>query len=94
MNKSYAIELKGTEKDTIRVLTILFLHGYVLDGERRIKSWDEYTVLLNEYIPDYPAWKYVVTNKYKTCKAVVSVWTTPPDDSEIISLEKFLKLNH
>ena len=67
----YAINVKGNKKELLRVLEILFSHGYVFEAGR-IRTIKEF--LKDHGDSDWRYWRYLVLNYDKECKAMVTAY--------------------
>ena len=90
---AYAICIKESREETIRVLQLLFANGYVFDSSHRFKTVDKFLV---EYglveRTKFIDWVYLVLNRDEECRMVVSGWSCMPSDAHHITVEDFLSL--
>ena len=80
-NTIYAIKVYGDEKEVLRVLRILFAHGYVFEKDERLRTMEsfrrEYNTNHGVNSDRFYYWNWIVLNYDKECKAVVTAFSDP-----------------
>lgn len=91
----YAINLNESKEETIRVLQLLFAHGYVFEARDRIRDVNIFLEKYNlKYKTKFCDWYWLLLNKDPECKMVVSAYSCMPSYAVEITVEDFLKLQH
>jgi hypothetical protein len=78
-NIVYAIKVNQNEKEVLRVLRILFAHGYVFERDERLRTIEsfqkEYNTTGRCNGDRFYYWHWLVLNYDKECKAVVMAFS-------------------
>jgi len=85
----YAIRVNENRSEILKVLKILFAHGYVFDTNKRLRTTDSF---LKWYDGDFIHWKWIVLNTDSTCKAVVTAYYDIPYGFIGTTAEAFIEL--
>jgi hypothetical protein len=67
----YAIKVNENKPEIIRVMEILFAHGYVFERNQRIRTIGQF---LDTY-SNFHYWYWIVLNTDRDCKAVVTAYS-------------------
>ena len=90
----YAINIKESREETLRVLQLLFAYGYVFDSTHRIRTVEKF---LHRYDltnrTKFTDWFWIILNKDDECKRVITGWSCMPSYAVEIKVEDYLKLH-